>query len=164
MAEVPAGDTLRFTDTDAFFRKRHTYAVTAVDTAYNESAQTVAEEVVIERPIVSVTFNVTVPDYTETGEGDLYIAGSFGAGYPTWDPAGLVMEQIDSTHWTITLDLAEGATVEYKYVRGTWEAVEKGPECEEIANRRLKVTLEPGASELIVEDTVAKWRDLDNCD
>lgn len=164
MAEVPAGDVLRFTDTDAFFRKRHTYAVTAVDTAYNESAQTVAEEVVIERPIVSVTFNVTVPDYTETGEGDLYIAGSFGAGYPTWDPAGLVMEQIDPTHWTITLDLAEGATVEYKYVRGTWEAVEKGPECEEIANRRLKVALEPGASELIVEDAVAKWRDLDNCD
>ncbi len=164
MAEVSAGDALRFTDTDAFFRKRHTYAVTAVDTAYNESAQTVAEEVVIERPIVSVTFNVTVPDYTETGEGALYIAGSFGTGYPTWDPAGLVMEQIDSTHWTITLDLAEGATVEYKYVRGTWEAVEKGPECEEIANRRLKVALEPGASELIVEDAVAKWRDLDNCD
>lgn len=164
MAEVSAGGENRFTDTDAVFRKRHTYAVSAVDAAYNESAQTVAEEVVIERPIVSVTFNVTVPDYTATGEGDVYIAGSFGGNYPNWDPAGLVMTQLDPTRWTLTLQMDEGATVEYKYVRGTWDAVEKGTECEEIANRRLQVALEPGASELVVEDTVAKWRDLDHCD
>jgi len=163
LAEVPAESERRFTDTNATFRKRHTYAVTAVDTAYNESAQATAEEVVIERPIVSVTFNVTVPDATETGEGDVYIAGSFGDAYPNWDPAGLVMTQVDPTHWTITLALSEGASAEYKYVRGTWDAVEKGPDCEEIANRRLKVALEPGASDLTVEDTVAKWRDLDQC-
>lgn len=164
LAEVRAGGENRFTDTDATFRKRHTYAVTAVDAAYNESAQAAAEEVVIERPIVSVTFNVTVPDNTDSGEGDVYIAGSFGGNYPNWDPAGLVMTQEDPTRWTIALELDEGATIEYKYARGTWDAVEKGTECEEIANRRLQVSLEPGASELIVEDTVAKWRDLDNCD
>ena len=164
LAEVPAGEDTRFTDPDATFRKRHTYAVSAVDTAYNESEQIIAEEVVVERPIVSVTFNVSVPDYTDSGEGDVYIAGAFGSNYPNWDPAGMVMSQVDPTHWTITLDLDEGATVEYKYVRGTWDAVEKGTECEEIANRRLQISLVPGASELIVEDTVAKWRDLDNCD
>lgn len=163
LAEIPAGGDNRFTDTDATLRKRHTYAVSAVDAAYNESGQTTAEEVVIERPVVSVTFNVTVPEATDTGEGDVYIAGSFGDDYPNWDPAGLVMTQVDPTHWTITLELGEGASAEYKYVRGTWDAVEKGPACEEIANRRLKVTLPPGASDLTVEDTVAKWRDLDNC-
>src|SRR5690606_6440847 len=161
LAEVRAGGENRFTDTDATFRKRHTYAVTAVDAAYNESAQAAAEEVVIERPIVSVTFNVTVPDNTDSGEGDVYIAGSFGGNYPNWDPAGLVMTQEDPTRWTIALELDESATIEYKYARGTWDAVEKGTECEEIANRRLQVSLEPGASELIVEDTVAKWRELD---
>ena len=40
----------------------------------------------VERPIVSVTFNVTVPDYTDSGEGDVYIAGAFGSNYPNWDP------------------------------------------------------------------------------
>jgi len=74
------------------------------------------------------------------------------------------MEQVDDTHWTITLDLPEGAKLEYKYVRGTWDAVEKGPECEEIANRRVTVALPEGADGLLVDtDLVAKWRDLDKC-
>ena len=66
----------------------------------------------------------------------------------------MVMSQADPTHWTITLDLDEGATVEYKYVRGTWDAGE-GDRMREIANRRLQISLVPGASEPIVEDTVA---------
>jgi len=124
-----------------------------------------SEEVAVQRTIVAVTFVVTVPDYTNQGEGDVYIAGSFGTtDLPNWDPAGLAMEQVDATHWTITLDLPESAKLEYKYVRGTWDAVEKGPECEEIANRRLTVTLPEGADGLLVDtDLVAKWRDLDTC-
>ena len=39
LAEVPAGEDTRFTDPDATFRKRHTYAVSAVDTAYNRSSR-----------------------------------------------------------------------------------------------------------------------------
>jgi len=73
------------------------------------------------------------------------------------------MTKVDATHWTITLELAEGANIEYKYVRGTWDAVEKDAECKEIANRRLSATLPEGQTELTVEDTVEKWRDLDAC-
>ena len=74
------------------------------------------------------------------------------------------MEQLDPTHWSITLDLPEGANVEFKFVRGTWDAVEKGTECEEIANRRLKVEVGEDEDALTVDDlVVAKWRDLDAC-
>jgi len=164
LAEIPAGETT-YTDRGVTVDARYTYAVATVDGGLNESEATASEEVTVQRPIVAVTFVVTVPDYTSQGEGDVYIAGSFGApDLPNWDPAGLVMEQVDDTHWTITLDLPEGAKLEYKYVRGTWDAVEKGPECEEIANRRVTVALPEGADGLLVDtDLVAKWRDLDKC-
>ena len=165
IAEIPAGEGTTFTDRNVSVDGRYTYAVSAVDGGLNESGPVASEEVTVRRPIVPVTFVVTVPDYTSQGEGEVYIAGDFGApDLPRWDPAGLVMEQIDEQHWTITLDLPEGAKVEYKYVRGTWDAVEKGPECEEIANRRLIVTLPEGEDSLLVDaDLVAKWRDLDKC-
>ncbi len=164
IAEVPVGETA-YTDRNVAVDARYTYAVSAVDGGLNESGPAASEEVTVQRPIVAVTFVVTVPDYTGQGEGDVYIAGSFGTtDLPNWDPAGLVMAQVDDTHWTITLDLPEGAKLEYKYVRGTWDAVEKGPECEEIANRRLTVTLPEGEDGLLVDtDLVAKWRDLDQC-
>ena len=83
---------------------------------------------------------------------------------PFWDPAGLPMEQVDDRHWTITLELPEGAKLQYKYARGTWNAVEKGTECEEIANRTLTVEVPEGVTELLVDsDVIAKWRDLDKC-
>jgi hypothetical protein len=61
--------------------------------------------------------------------------------------------------WEITLKLPPGATVQYKYVRGDWSAVEKGKNCEEIANRTLFV--KPGDN--TQADTVLKWRDIDKC-
>ncbi len=108
----------------------YTYAVSAVDTALNESEPVGAGEAKVQRRGIPVTFIVTVPDYTKEGKGDVYIAGDFGTpDLPRWDPAGLVMTQLDDQHWTITLELPESAAIEYKYVRGTWNAVEKGPEC-----------------------------------
>jgi hypothetical protein len=46
--------------------------------------------------------------------------------------------------------------------------VEKGEECEEIADRRLTVRLDTLGDitqdgTYVVEHTVAKWRDLDSC-
>ena len=64
----------------------------------------------MERARIPVTFVVTVPDYTKEGEGDVYIAGDFGTDtLPFWDPAGLPMTQIDDQHWTVTLEIPEGA-------------------------------------------------------
>lgn len=155
----------RFADRAVSAGNTYAYAVSAVDVALNESEAVTAGEAKVQRRGIPVTFIVTVPDYTKEGAGDLYIAGDFGTkDLPNWDPAGIVMTQVDDQHWTVTLELPESAAIQYKYVRGTWDAVEKGAECEEIANRTLTVTVPEGASELVVDsDIVAKWRDLDKC-
>lgn len=153
-----------YTDVNVSRGASYSYAVSAIDNALNESAQTATEAVLVERQSIPVTFIVTVPEGTQ-GQGAVYIAGNLGADYPNWDPAGLALEEVDATHWQIVLDIPEGSNLEYKYARGSWEAVEKGTECEEINNRRASVnpdTLAPDGT-LTVEDTVAKWRDLDQC-
>jgi hypothetical protein len=171
LAEITP-DTTEYTDLAVLDGQRFTYAVSAVDQGLNESAQASTDEVLVERPLLPITFVAEVPPATNS---DVYIAGDFGTEQlPLWNPAGegMVLEQLDDTHWAITLMLPEGVSIEYKYVRGTWDAVEKGTECEEIANRRLTASLD-GLGELsteivaegsyIVNDTVAKWRDLDAC-
>jgi alpha-glucosidase len=162
LAEIPASEAAKYVDKAVVQGKTYSYGVTAVDTSLNESGPAASEEVKVEKGIVPVAFNVTVPDYTD---GELFLAGSFGTSdYPTWDPAGITMQQVDATHWTVTLNLPEGANIEYKYTRnGTWDAVEKDEECKEIANRRLTVALAEGQTSLAVDDAVEKWRDLDAC-
>jgi glycosidase len=165
IAEGPASAEGRYVDKAVAQGDSYSYAVAAVDTSLNESERVPTQEVTVERRRIPVTFTVTVPDYTNQGKGDVYIAGDFGVqDLPNWDPAGLVMTKIDDRHWTITLDLPEGTAIQYKYVRGTWDAVEKGPQCEEIANRTLTVQVPEGQTALTVDsDVVAKWRDLDKC-
>jgi len=165
LVDIPAGEELTHTDKTVVQGGVYGYAITAVDGALNESAPVPAGETRVERRRIPVTFVVTVPDYTSQGEGGLVIAGDFGTdSLPFWDPAGIPMEQIDDQHWTVTLEIPEGNKLQYKYARGTWDAVEKGPECEEIANRTLTVEVPPGEDSLLVDgDLVAKWRDLDKC-
>jgi len=56
----------------------------------------------------------------------------------------------------------DGTTIQYKYSRGTWDAVEKDKGCGEIPNRTM--TADYGASQQqLVQDQVAKWRDIDGC-
>jgi hypothetical protein len=72
------------------------------------------------------------------------------------------MERLDDSTWAITLPFTEGAPPQYKYTRGSWEAVEKDDACGELANRTITVSYgEGGTAE--VADTVAKWRDVDAC-
>jgi glycosidase len=165
IAEIPAGGENRYQDQAVAAGNRYSYAVSAVDTSLNESEAVPTEEVRVERRAIPVTFVVTVPDYTKNGEGDVYIAGDFGTdALPFWDPAGIVMRKVDDQHWTVTLEIPEGNKIQYKYVRGTWDAVEKGAACEEIANRTVTVEVPAGQTELLIDgDVVAKWRDLDKC-
>lgn len=165
VAEIPAGDEARYHDKAVAPGNTYSYAIAALDAALNESEQVALGDATVQRRRIPVTFVVTVPDYTKDGPGDLYLAGDLGAeDLPFWDPAGVVMQQVDDRHWTVTIELPEGATIQYKYARGTWNAVEKGTECEEIANRMLTVEVPEGQTELLVDgDVVAKWRDLDKC-
>lgn len=171
LSEVPK-DRLTYTDKSVQDGKTYTYAVTAVDNGFNESSQATTEPVLVERQKLLVTFVAEVPAATNS---PVFIAGNFGSSdYPTWDPAGdgMQMTQVDATHWQITLKLPEGAAIEYKFVRGTWDAVEKGDQCEEIANRTLTVRLDSlgelstqyvAEGSYVVQNKVAKWRDLDKC-
>jgi pullulanase len=80
----------------------------------------------------------------------------------------MILEKVGDTQYAITLEFQEGISIDYKFVRGTWDAVEKGSACEEIANRVLNIGLDSlgtpnadGVYEFTHE--VAKWRDIDMC-
>lgn len=102
---------------------------------------------------VSVTFRVTVP--ASTPPADLvYLAGDFQG----WNPgsAAHVLARQPDGRWQITQSFNEGQSLQFKFTRGTWARVEKGPNGEEIANRTLVVPAGGGTFDL----TVATWADL----
>jgi hypothetical protein len=72
------------------------------------------------------------------------------------------MTRVDDTTWSINLPFIEGDPPQYKYTRGTWDAVEKDDACAEIANRTITVSFGDGGTAQVA-DTVAKWRDTDQC-
>jgi hypothetical protein len=146
-----------FADTSVAAGARYAYAVVAEDTAFNQSVPSEPIEVAAARRDVAVTFRVTVPDYTP-GADTIHLAGDF----QQWDPGATPMTRVDDTTWEITVPFEDGAAIEYKYTRGSWEAVEKDAGCGEIPNRQLTVTFDDDGHQL-VEDSVAKWRDLDQC-
>ncbi|WAM31968.1 CBM20 domain-containing protein [Caldicellulosiruptor naganoensis] len=108
---------------------------------------------------VEVTFKVKVPQ--NTPDDNIHIAGTFAiAGYSDWNPGdnNLKLTKNPDGTYSITMYIPEGTTIEYKYVRGEWSKVEKGPNGEELSNRRVTIT--KGANnKMLVEDEVAKWAD-----
>lgn len=99
-----------------------------------------------------VTFLVAAPATTPPGD-PVFIAGNFQG----WNPGSPAYRLTDlgGLTYEITLDLTVGTTIQFKFTRGDWSKVEKGPNGEEIANRLHAVT---GAETL--ELTVANWADL----
>jgi len=140
------------------------YVVRAVDTSFNRSGDSNEVMGSAAARTVTLVFNVTVPALTP-GDKSVYIAGTLDrldGGLPQWDPAGVVLAQVDATHWTITLTGLESTEIEYKYTLGSWNFVEKGAGCEELANRAL--TLNYGADGTqTVNDTVFNWRGVPPC-
>jgi hypothetical protein len=76
-----------------------------------------------------------------------------------WDPAAVPMTEGLSSTWTITRTFLDGQPLQFKFARGNWETVEKGPDGnQEIANRELVVDYGTDGYQS-VDLTVANWRD-----
>ncbi|NNE42748.1 MAG: hypothetical protein HKN12_00940, partial [Gemmatimonadetes bacterium] len=96
-----------------------------------------------------VTLVVEVPEGTPSGDA-VYVAGSFQG----WNPGNpeYRLSRRDDGAWEITLDLS--GNVQFKFTRGSWNHVEKGPSGEEVANRTLRI-----AGAATHRFTVAAWAD-----
>ena len=146
-----------FTDESVSGGQTYRYAVRAQDTSFNRSAGSPEIEVGAEARDVAVTFTVTVPETTPDDEA-VHIAGDFQG----WDPGATPLTQVDATTWEVTLTFPEATPLQYKFARGSWEAVEKDAGCGEIPNR--EVTVQHGTDGTLDQaDEVAKWRDSDAC-
>jgi hypothetical protein len=159
------GGTTHYIDMAVETGQTYFYVVRAVDLSFNRSAISNEVQATPEVRTVTVTFNVTVPLTTDGTGKSVYIAGSLSSldgNLPSWNADGVVLTQIDSTHWTITLTGIEGTMIEYKYTLGSWDYVEKDSSCGEIANRQL--TLSYGINGMqTVNDTVLNWRNVAPC-
>jgi len=114
---------------------------------------------------VTVVFNVTVPDNPNASGKSVYIAGTLNrleGNLPEWNPGGVVLEQVDATHWTLTLTGYESTQIEYKYTLGSWDFVEKGAACDEISNRQLILNFGSNGIQ-IVNEIVLNWRNIAPC-
>ncbi len=146
-----------FTDPNVSGGATYHYVVTAQDTSFNSSPNSTEVTTAAEQRTVHVTFTVTVPVYTPPGDA-IYIAGDFQG----WDPGKTPMERVDATTWKITIDFDEGQALQYKFTRGSWDAVEKDSGCGEIPNRELTVSYGEDGTQ-VADHRVDKWRDLDQC-
>ncbi len=100
-----------------------------------------------------VTFIIeSVPADTPASDS-LFIAGSLN-GWEPGSPAYMLHKNAD-LKWSITIPAQAAETViRYKFTRGSWTTVEKGPEGEEIADRSYTFGSTPS-----VEVAIAKWAD-----
>jgi hypothetical protein len=114
---------------------------------------------------VTLTFNVTVPASTDGTSRSVFIAGTLSrldGGLPDWNPGGVMLTRVDSTHWTITLTGKETTQIEYKYAMGSWDYVEKDSSCAEISNRQLTLMYGTNGTQTI-NDSVLNWRNVAPC-
>jgi len=84
--------------------------------------------------LAQVTFTVqSLPVYTPP-QDSLYIAGDF-TGWEAGFPAYMMHKNMEGK-WSISLPLqAPGTVIKFKFTRGSWTTVEKGPGGEEISDR-----------------------------
>ncbi len=157
--------TNSYSDHSVIANTTYYYVVRAVDQSFNisdPSSQVQAQAVL---RTVTLQFNVTVPATTDGTGRSVYIAGTLDlldGGLPQWNPAGVVLTRVDATHWTITLTGKENTAIQYKYVLGDWNYVEKDSSCGEIGNRLLTLNYGTNGTQT-VNDTVQNWRNVAPC-
>lgn len=154
-----------YTDTAVDEGATYYYVVRSVDTSFNRSAHSAEVAATASPRTVTLVFTVTVPADTDSTGRSVFIAGTLhllDGGLPEWNPGGVAMTRVDATHWTITLTGTESATIEYKYALGSWDYVEKGGACEEVANRTLTLFYGSTGTQTVT-DTVQNWRNVAPC-
>ena len=151
-----------YPDSNVLSGTTYFYVVRAIDLYYNRSGPSNEVNATAKQRKVAITFNVTVPTSTN---GTVHIAGTLNlldGNLPMWDPGATQLTKVDSTHWTITLTGNEGVQLQYKYTLGSWNYVEKGSACDEIANRMITLTY--GDNGVQTEsDIVPNWRNVSPC-
>jgi hypothetical protein len=154
-----------YTDTAVIEGSTYYYVVRSVDTSFNRSPDSAEVSATAALRTVTLVFNVTVPATTDGTGRSVYIAGfldRLDGGLPQWDPDGVVLTRLDTTHWTITFTGKETTQIEYKYTLGDWEHVEKDGVCGEISNRQLTLSYGSTGTQT-VNDTVPNWRNVAPC-
>lgn len=101
----------------------------------------------------SLTIVLSVPANTPT-TADVYLSGVINS----WNAASADYKLTRNTNGTysITLSIASGTVLQFKFTRGTWESVEVNSNGSDIANR----TFTTSGGQQTVNLTVAKWKDL----
>ncbi|EFM09891.1 alpha amylase catalytic region [Paenibacillus curdlanolyticus YK9] len=101
----------------------------------------------------SLTINLTVPANTPAN-ADVYIASTLNA----WNAADVNYKMTRNANGTysITIPVAAGTAISYKFTRGAWTNVEINSNGTDIANRTI--TTSGGAQTLNL--TVQRWKDL----
>jgi len=78
--------------------------------------------------------------------------------YPQWNPAATPMSQVSDNPdvWEATLTIPDGAAVQYKYTRGSWDKVESWGAITGFNNRNVTVSYGADGTQL-VDDTAVDW-------
>jgi predicted alpha/beta superfamily hydrolase len=99
---------------------------------------------------VDLVFRVSAPD--SAAGLDIYLAGNFQG----WDPGdpSYKLSDLGGGQYELTVPLELERILQFKFTRGNWSKVEKGPSGEEIPNRSLRVK-QPGTHEFVIAD----WAD-----
>ncbi len=157
--------TASYSDANVVEGATYFYVIRALDFSFNRSGNSSEVSATAQLRTVTLVFNVTVPVTTDGTGRSVYIAGfldRLDGGLPQWNPGGVILTKVDSTHWTITLTGKENVQIEYKYALGDWDHVEKDNACGEIANRSLTLSYGTNGTQTI-NDVVQNWRNVAPC-
>ncbi|MBV8171536.1 MAG: hypothetical protein JO219_06375 [Candidatus Eremiobacteraeota bacterium] len=156
---TPSGDIYRLTGraavagaslpADAYVLLRVTPGTV---TAYDLEASNTPFAQAAQLPRVTVTVKVLVP--LNSPPTDIIYMSTDAL---SWTPNAVRMSPLPGNRWTVTLSLAQGSQLQYKYTRGSWTTDERDLAGNEIANRTL--TVNSKGTTQTVDDTVARWAD-----
>ncbi len=114
------------------------------------------DAVIPEPRLVPVTFRVTVPAGLDD---EVFMTGDFeGTDMPVYKPWMILLTKTGINTFEVTVPLPTGSQAAYVYTRGEWESIERPDSCGETNPKEFVVE---DSAEMLIEDEVVKWQDLD---